>query len=153
MPKTLIDVTGLDELIARMKRYPVEMAKGMELTMKATLLTLWENVPPYPAPPPDSAYDRTGTLGRSLGSDIGGGQGVGEPSVFVVRKLGAGFEGKFGTNLEYAPLVIGDDTQAEVHRGRWYTMRTIASRASEKINRLWQTLGEQMARFLEGQGK
>lgn len=151
MPQTLIETHGLDELITRMKKYPVEMAKGMATTMTATLIALWENVPAYPPPPPDSTYDRTGTLGRSLGSDIGGGTGGGEPSIFVVRKLGEGFEGRFGTALEYAPYVIGDDTQA-AHNSHWWNLRHVANRASEKINRLWQTLGEKMAAFLEGKG-
>lgn len=145
----LIETHGLDELIARMKKYPVELAKGMATTMAASLIVLWENVPAYPSPPQDSKYDRTGTLGRSLGSDIGGGAGGGEPSIFVVRKLGEGFEGKFGTSLEYAPHVIGDDTQA-TQNSHWWTMRTIAGKASEKINRLWQALGDKMAAFLEG---
>lgn len=147
----LIEVSGLNELLARMKKYPAEMMKGMVLTMTASLITLWENVPPYPAEPPNSRYDRTGTLGRSLGSDTGGSAGAGEPDIFTVRKLGASsFEGKFGSNLEYAPYVIGDDTQAEVHSGRWWNMRFVANKASEKINSLWQTLGKKMAAFLEG---
>lgn len=147
----LIEVTGLNELIARMKKYPVELAKGMALTMAASLITLWENVPAYPAPPQDSKYDRTGTLGRSLGSDIGGGTGGGDPSIFVIKKLGSsgGMEGRFGTSLEYAPHVIGDDTQA-AQNTHWWNLRFVANKASEKINRLWQALGDRMAAFLKG---
>lgn len=149
MARSLIEVIGLNELLERMKKYPLEMVKGIALTMSASLITLWENVPPYPPPPPNSKYDRTGTLGRSLGSNEGGGVGE-EPSVFTIRKLGSGFEGRFGTNLDYAPYVIGDDTQAEIHSGRWWNLRFVANKASEKINRLWQTLGDKMAAFLEG---
>lgn len=150
MSNTLIEVHGLDELLARMKAYPVKMVQLIAVTMRASLITLWENVPPYPAEPPNSAYDRTGTLGRTLGSSASGGTSGGEPSIFTVRKLGEGFEGRFGTNLSYAPYVIGDDTQAAVHSGRWWNMRFVANKASEKINRLWQTLGDKMAKFLEG---
>ena len=152
MANTLIETHGLDELIARMKKYPLELAKGMAVTMAASLIALWESVPAYPEPPADSKYDRTGTLGRSLGSGFSGGA-EGEPSIYTIRKLGEGYEGKFGTSLEYAPHVIGDDTQAAVHSGRWWNMRFVANKASEKINRLWQALGNKLASFLEGKSK
>ena len=149
MANSLIEVTGLDELIARMKKYPLELTKGMAATMAASLIVLWENVPPYPSPPQDSKYDRTGTLGRSLGSSTEGGAGGGEPSVYTIRKLGEGYEGKFGTNLDYAPYVIGDGTQSGKN-SHWWTMRAIADKAGEKVNKLWQALGDKMAAFLEG---
>jgi hypothetical protein len=155
----LIEVKGLNELMARMQKYPVELHKGMSLTVSSSLLVLWENVPPYPPPPEDSQYARTGTLGKSLGSDISGGAGS-EPDIYSVRPLGAtGYEGKFGSRLSYASYVIGDayklgadnnGTQARQHQGRWWTMKTIATKSAEKINRLWNQLGEKMARFLEG---
>lgn len=147
----LIEVKGLDELIARMKAYPAELKRSLGITVTSALIVLWENVPPYPAPPPDSTYERTGTLGRSLGSGEGGGS-LGDPEVFSVRALGSGFEGKFGTNLDYAPYVIGDGTQAQAHQGRWYTIRTISEKSAEKITRLFDTLGEKLAKFLEGKG-
>lgn len=146
---TQIEVKGLNELLERMKKYPLEMHKAMAKTMAASLLVLWENVPGYPPPPEGSTYDRTGTLGRSLGSDIGGGKG-GDPSIFAIKPLGsAGYEGKFGTNLEYADVVIGEH-QARVHAGRWWNIYAIAEKAADKINGLWRTLGDQMAKFLEG---
>lgn len=149
---SLVEVKGLKELIARMQRYPAEMNKAMSETMQASLLTLWESVPSYPDAPDSSTYDRTGQLGRSLGSDIGGGA-LGEPSIYTIKNLGStGYEGKFGTNLDYADVVIGDGTQAQAHAGRWWTISTIANKAADKINRLWQTLGDKMAKFLEGRG-
>ena len=150
MANSLIEVTGLDELIARMKKYPLELTKGMAATMAASLIVLWENVPPYPDEPQDSKYDRTGTLGRSLGSGFSGGAD-GTPSVYTIRKLGEGLEGKFGSNLEYASYVIGDGTQSS-RNSHWWTMRAIADKAGEKVNKLWQTLGDKMAAFLEGKG-
>jgi hypothetical protein len=134
-----------------MKQYPLEMHKAQALTVSAALITLWENVPPYPRAPQSSEYVRTGTLGRTLGSSEGGGN-AGEPDIFNVKPLGAnGYEGKFGTRLEYAQYVIGDTTQA-AHLGYWWQMKDIANKSAEKIGRLFNELGEKMARFLEGKG-
>lgn len=145
----IITIRGLDEVIQRMEQYPDELHKGMEAAMDATMLVLWENVPPYPPPPDNSSYRRTGTLGRTLGSSMSGGKSGGEPDIYEVRPIGSGFEGRFGTRLEYAPYVIGDDTQAWMHY-QWWTISTVAIRATAKITKLWQLLGEKMARFLDG---
>ena len=151
MAKPLMEAKGLDELIKRMQAYPLELHKSMSQTMAASLLVFWESVPGYPPPPENSAYDRTGTLGKSLGSDIGGGMGGGEPSIFTIRPLGStGYEGKFGTNLSYAERVIGEGTQAPAFEGRWWIIKTVAERAAQKVNKLWQMLAEKMAAFLEG---
>lgn len=142
-------IEGLDPLIKQMEAYPVELTKTVAIGMSASLNTYWENVPPYPAPPANSKYRRTGTLGKSLGSGMGGGA-VGEPSIYRIKKLGAGnFEGAFGSNLEYAPYVIGDTAQAEVHQGRWWTMETIAKKANDKVMDIWSMVMEKLARFLE----
>jgi hypothetical protein len=151
MPSPIIEIRGLDELMQRMRQFPQKLNASIKTTMQAALLTLWENVPPYPPPPDDSTYVRTGTLGRTLGSAEGGGKGSGQPDVYEVRELGAAWEGRFGTNLEYAPYVIGDDTQAK-HMGHWWKISVIKERAEEKINRLFEILGEKLAEFLEGKG-
>jgi hypothetical protein len=145
-----IEVRGLTELIERMRAYPRELQEGVEVTMDAAMLTLHENVPPYPPPPDTSTYDRTGTLGRTLGSSESGGK-AGTPDVYEVREMGSAWEGHFGTNLEYAPYVIGDDTQAG-HMGHWWTMKVVAERATDKINRMFETLAKKLASFLEGKG-
>src|SRR5689334_23309717 len=103
-----IEVRGLDELIKRMKAYPDQLTKSVRVTMQAVLLAVWEAVPPYPPPPEGSTYDRTGTLGRTLGSGFEGGQS-GQPDVFTIKELGSAWEAHFGTNLDYAPYVIGDE--------------------------------------------
>jgi hypothetical protein len=145
-----IEVRGLSELITRMRAYPQQLSASLKATMDAAMLTVHENVPPYPAPPSDSTYVRTGTLGRTLGSGVGGGKS-GAPDIYEVRPMGSGFEGHFGTNLDYAPHVIGDDTQAWMHY-RWWQMRTVADKAKVKIDRLFGMLAEKLAKFLEGRG-
>jgi hypothetical protein len=146
------EVKGLHELIGKMTAYPQELVKTMAVGMSASLNIFWENVPPYPAARPESTYDRTGTLGKSLGSDQSGGA-TGNPSIYSIKQLGGGnFEGTFGTNLEYAPYVIGDTTQAEVHKGRWWQMQTIAAKSTDKITQLWNSIGEKLAKFLDSKG-
>jgi hypothetical protein len=148
----IAEVKGLDELIARMSAYPVEYVKTMATGMSASLNVYWENVPPYPQPPPESKYRRTGLLGKSLGSDISGGAN-GNPSVFKIQQLGGGaFEGTFGTNLDYAPYVIGDTAQAEIHKGRWYVIGEVATKANEKVMKVWQMVADKLAAFLEMKG-
>lgn len=151
MPE-LIEVKGLDPLIKQMEAYPVEMNKASEIGMSASLNTLWEKVPPYPQQDNMANYRRTGLLGKSLGSSMGGGASGGHPSIYTVRKIGAGgFEGTFGTNLSYAHFVIGDE-QAGMHKSNWWNIRTIAERAADKINDIWQAVGDKLAKFLEGKG-
>jgi hypothetical protein len=135
----------------RMARFAKEFERVQNAAMDASLLILWENVPPYPAPPSDSTYIRTGTHGRKLGLDAGGGKS-GTPSIYTKKKLGDGFEGRFGTNLEYSQYVIGDNTQAAIHQGRWYKMQDIANKSKDRILKLWNTAADKMAKFLDGKG-
>ena len=146
-----IEIKGLDELIARMKAYPGKLKSYMDVTMQAAMLTLWENVPPYPEQSSDTDYIRAGTLGRTLGSSEGGGKAMGQPDIYEVHSLGSGYEGRFGTNLEYAPYVIGDTTQAWMHY-RWWRMKDIAERARAKIEGQFRTMAEKLAAFLDGKG-
>lgn len=145
-----IEVKGLKELLGSMTKYPMELVKTVAVGMSASLNTLWENVPPYPAPPDGSTYRRTGTLGRTLGASTSGGTTGSGPSIYKIKQLGQGnFEGVFGTNLEYSSYVIGDTQQAKVHQGRWWTIKTIAEKSADKINQIWQSVGDKLAAFLE----
>lgn len=148
-----IEIHGLDELMKRMAAFPEKMAEVTRATMEAAILAVWGEVPPYPAPPENSTYDRTGTLGRTLGSGSGGGKGSNQPSIYEVHEIGsAGFEGRFGTNLDYAPFVIGDETQAGIHQGRWWVMKDLATKAHDKVVGLFNKMGSVLAGWLEGQG-
>jgi len=146
------EVKGLHELIGRMEAYPEQLTKTMAVGMSASLNIYWENVLPYAVEPANSTYDRTGTLGKSLGSDQSGGA-TGQPSIYRIKQLdGGNFEGTFGTSLDYAPVVIGDTEQAEVHRGRWWQMLNVAEKAAAKVNELWNNVGEKLAAFLSMKG-
>lgn len=149
MPSPVIEIRGLEEITRRMRDYPQKLSAAIKTTLGAALLALWENVPPYPPPPENSTYVRTGTLGRTLGSSEGGGKS-GQPDIYEVKPLGGGeWEAHFGTNLEYAPYVIGDDTQAR-HMQHWWKISVIKERAAEKINRLFGVMADKLAAWLDG---
>lgn len=132
------------DLIRRMERYPDKLREEMEKTTKAALIHLQGSVPGYPAADPASSYRRTGTLGRSIG--LGG-----QAEIYEVRSIGAGYEAQLGTRLEYAPYVIGSQSQTAVHRARgWWTMRTVLEKAKPGITRLYRKMGKRMVSFLEG---
>lgn len=150
---TTIEVKGLDELIARMQAYPDKLKAAVKVALDSSLLALWGAVPPYPPAPNSSGYVRTGTLGRSLGSSDGGGMASSAPSIYVVKPMGdANYEAHFGTNLSYAPYVIGDNTQAWMHKGRWWIISDIAAAAKEKIQAIFGQLEGALVEFLEGWG-
>ena len=146
--KIEVQVKGLVEILKRMAAFPAQLDAVMAKTLEAVLLTVHENVLPYPPEPPNSTYTRTGTLGRSLGA------GGTMPDIYEVRPMGAGSMARFGTRLEYAPYVIGDrdSEQAWMHKDRWWTLPDIAKRAEDKIKRLWNIAAEQMERFISGGG-
>lgn len=74
---------------------------------------VWQNLPAYPPPPPDSSYRRTGELGRRIY--------VGEP---IVSGTSATVE--MGDNRPGAGFVIGPRSgnphQAFMHVGRWWQL-------------------------------
>jgi len=148
-----LEVEGLEELREKYKDAPQRFKAAMFKTTEGSLLVLHENVPPYPEANPDSTYIRTGTLGRSLGSSFGGGASGGEPDIYTVKQMGSEVVGEFGTRLEYAPYVIGENEQAAQHRGRWWTIGTIARNAQAKIERLFQIAAEELAKWLDANGR
>ena len=145
-----LEVIGLDELREKYHEAPEVLDRAIQHTMWESLALLWQHVPPYPAKKnPDQKYIRTGTLGRSIGTDMNGKQLSTPPSVYTVKREGQYNVGTFGTNLEYAPFVIGDN-QAQHHRGWWWVMKTIADRAVSKIERRWVIMVEELGAWLDG---
>ena len=146
-----MEIIGLEELEQRFSKAPEKLDKALTKTMEASLLTLTESVPPYPVRQSD--YVRTVTLGRTLGSSVAGGKGDGNPDIFEVRNQGGAFiSGEWGTRLNYAPHVIGENEQAWMHKGIWWTIKTVAERAASKIERIWNIFAEEVARYLDRGG-
>lgn len=146
-----LEIEGLDELRQRFGEAPAVLDREINESMKTSLGILWENVPEYPPKKnPEQTYIRTGILGKSIGVDMNGRKLSQPPSIYTVQREGKYQVGTFGTNLEYAPHVIGDGTQAQHHRGHWWTMKTIAQRAVRKIEQEWQNMVRDLSEWLDG---
>lgn len=143
-PQQVVEVKGLKELEERFRQYPVQFQMEVSKAVGASLLVFHEKVPPYPPKPPESRYRRTHTLDRSLGT-IGG-----PHNIYQIRKIGAmGFEGRFGTNLKYAPYVIGPPgTQREPFSSYWWRLDQVPDKAQSKILEIFQKLTQRLAAFL-----
>ena len=116
----------------------------MEKTVNQSLHHVVGSVPEYPTQLP-TKYRRTGTLGRSIGI------GSPRPDIFEVRPIGKGYEGVVGTNLSYAPYVIGSTTQAAHMRARnWWTMRDVARKAQPGVERLFSKMVERLTLWIAG---
>ena len=150
MPVT-IELTGLKELAARFDAFPEVYAREVGSTMKEALFILQENVPEYP-PAPSNAYQRTGQLGRSLGVNMSGSP-QGQADIYEVKRQGnqhgSSVTARFGTRLGYAPRVIGENTQQRPWSGYWWTIKTVATNATSKINETFERLVNDLAAFLD----
>ena len=148
-PRIIIE--GLDSIRDRFGQFPGKFSRALHRTMEAVLLKIWELIPGYPPPPPDSTYTRTGTLGRTLGGGMSGGR-EGKPDIYYVRKSHGYQEASFGTRLKYAPYVIGEK-QAKIHQGRWWRLPVeVLNSAIKPIERLFQSLAEELVKWLDGKG-
>ena len=147
-----IEVNGLDELVARFDAYPAVYEAEETKVVVTSMLILQENVPPYPPKPMNSRYRRTGTLGRSIGIMEGGGR-LGFPSIFKVTKIGPHREGHFGTNLNYAPDVIGDKSQQDpFFAAYWWRLEQVIGPSYNKIKEAFNVFTGRLAKYLEGKG-
>jgi hypothetical protein len=167
-----IEVKGLAEVIRRFERFPEQRRKVIRRLAEAVLLKIWESVPSYPPQKPvsgnrvsfktrageqvgwgETAYDRTGQLGRSLGSSEVGGKS-GEPDIYEIKENGGFTTARFGTNLEYAEHVIGDreDGQAR-HMKHWWTIpQTLRNIATMRIDILLRAVADDLAAWLNAKG-
>ena len=154
MPIESIEIEGLDEIRSRFARFPRRFKKVVKATMGASLLKIWENIPPYPPERPDQTYIRTGLLGRSLGGggadNQGGGKGQSPPDIYTVEQRSNFTTGEFGSRTRYAPEVIGEN-QKPVHQGRWWTLKgTVLKKVVPQIEKLWKAATEEIAAWLDG---
>ena len=96
----------------------------------------------YPPKPEGSKYRRTGTLGRSLTSFAHG------DSIHSVKRIAGGVEGRWGTNVKYAPYVIDQNSQAWMHKGRWWTLQGEAKRMTPQVKAEFEAASVRIANKL-----
>lgn len=125
-----IELKGLQKLLRNfgaapgvVKRLATEGLEEASELVKNRLAGYTQTRPPKP---PGSTYRRTFRLQRSI-----------EKEVVTER-----FLARVGTDLYYAPYVIGK-TQAAIHRGRWYTIETVAEEKAAPVGLIFsQKLAE-----------
>jgi len=149
---TKVEVHGLDELRYKYEKFPEVFTAGMKTTMTAVLLKLWEKIPGYPAQWKNSRYKRTGLLGRSIGVSEGGHK-MGQPGILRIKRMGSNVHSAtFGTNLKYAPRVIGE-RQLQMFRDRgWWNLPGVARMAEAEIVKLFEILARQLAAWMNDKG-
>ena len=133
-PNVTITVEGLTELIARFGDSNKIVNTEVKKAMQKSVLFLQSKVAVYPPPPPSSGYRRTGTLGRSITSEIKG--------------IGGEIRGIVGTAIPYAPYVLSTAKQAAIHKGRWKRMAQHAKEQKGKIEEFFAKAAEAITRKL-----
>lgn len=109
-------VQGIDELLRRFGE--AGSTTTLRDAMGEAMLYIHSQVPAYPPPPPESTYQRTGTLGRTINTEV---RGFGSETVGVI-----------GSPTEYAPLVIDRQRQAWMHQDRWWTLQDTVEKARDR---------------------
>ena len=81
--------------------------------------------------------------------------GFGQPGIFRVKQIGGfNFQGEFGTNLKYAPRVIGSrDQQTAPFNAYWWRLEEVVQWGYGKILKLYQTFADKLAAFLDNQSQ
>lgn len=125
-----IVIRGLDKLNRNLDRMADGVRPALRSATEKAVLYVHGEVPEYPSPPSNSNYRRTGTLGRSITTEV--------------RELGRDTVGVIGTAVVYAPWVISSEAvgnrgpQAGVHRGRWYTLQGVVKKAKDGIVKIYE---------------
>jgi hypothetical protein len=119
-----ISVEGYDEAITKLKSAPRILARHLRRAMDKSVKTLQAVMQRYPPAPPSSSYRRTGTLGRRW---------VATASGYVGQ-----IQGILANPTPYAPLVVGDEDQAWMHKGRWATVGQQAEKQKAKFAGFFQ---------------
>ena len=123
-----ITIKGLDKLLSKFEKFENLKPQLRKATDKATKY-VWSQIPPYPPKSPISDYRRTGTLGRTMYSDV--------------REMGSSVVGLIGNNTTYAPWVISAERigtrgpQARWHY-RWYTLQQVVKDAKNGVIQIYR---------------
>jgi hypothetical protein len=124
-----IVIKGLDQLQKKFNGL-ADFKSGLKKTTDKATKYVWGEIPPYPSPSATSSYRRTGTLGRTMYSEV--------------RELGSEVVGIIGNNTTYAPWVISAERigdrgpQAGFHSGRWYTLQGVVQKAKNGVIQIYK---------------
>lgn len=137
-----VTTPNLPRLIQALRDYPQIANRILRGTLRDILVMIAGRAASYPSPPPNSTYDRTGTLGRLWTSA--------QPNVRVSTSL---LEGRVGNKTPYGPYVQSTDDQAWMHLGRWTTIEQYIEAAQAEANQMLDSAGEQVVKEVEAKAK
>lgn len=131
MTKTF-EIRGLERLERKYAKLGKDLGPELKQLSDRAAVYAHSKVPPYPPPPPNSRYTRTGTLGRRITTKA--------------RKLGpTRYVGVIGTDVKYAPWVISTSKgknsagpQAWMHKNRWWTLQGVIKDNREGIVEIYR---------------
>ena len=83
-------------------------------------------------------YHREALMVKSL-------SGTTADSIASVTPIHGGVEGRWGTNIKYAPMVIDKYKQVAYHRGTWWTLQGEAKRLTPKVVKEFQAASVRIA--------
>jgi hypothetical protein len=130
MPITNLRIEGLDRLNGKMKKFSGEIQPYMERTTKEAVIFVHSTMPDYPPEPATSSYQRTLTLWRTITSFAG----TVTDALSRVESLFGQVVGYIGTKLDYAPWVIDQDQQTQVHQNNgWWNLQDVVVGARDGI--------------------
>lgn len=124
---TSTQIKGLDELQKKIANL-ADLKDGLKKTTQKATLFVWGEIPPYPSVTSD--YRRTGTLGRTMYSEV--------------KELGSEVVGVIGNNTVYAPWVISSERignrgpQAGFHSDKWYTLQGVIQKAKNGVIQIYE---------------
>lgn len=127
-----VEFRGLEELARRFGNIAAinrALDSGMAAWVKQIVRSRFTGMQNYAPPPAGSTYIRTGTLGGGWNHAMHG------PLRHAITNP-----------VMYAPYVVGDNEQAWVHRGRWWTA---ARRVEQYLPDLVNNLATAAASILE----
>jgi hypothetical protein len=121
-----VEVIGMSKSVARLTKIADKLPPGLYKVTQRAVLYVHQNLPVQVPQPPGTAYRRTGSLFRSITTEV--------------ESLGNEVIGSIGSNIEYAPWVIsknetpeGLGPQAEIHQGRWFTLQEEVAKRRKAI--------------------
>ena len=105
-----LEIRGLEKVLARLDS--AKLDSMMHTAMRGVVDELQAEMMVYPPPPPNSSYTRTGKLKQSWSKKV--------------TSSGRAWLGVVGSRIHYAPYVQDENRQADIHRGRWQTVQSVA---------------------------
>ncbi len=136
----VMEIRGLDALLSRLDKAPVQKLANEALTESTKVVhqRLSRYTQSYPPKPSGSTYIRTFTLRDSI--------------QFTVKPFGASGEGRVYTALDYAPYVIGHESQVALHMGRWWTEKSVAEEMRPIVISYFSEAMDKVAQAIAGGG-